>query len=481
MLNIFGRFGFLVGAVFLCGCIPDKSVRVTGNVDYAGSSDIYIAKQPLHYKYAEKINFPVSVSKNGSFQLSVPVDSTQIIEFYIDDEAYPVVAQPGTTLRLDIRRSEFPASVEVSGYAAPWDSLYTDYYEQEEKLLGKINAQLSAFREGDVTNVPELYKKRYELAQSFFEETPLAVLAHKAGGEYLVKRLEEVTYHRNQAEFNPEKKRREILEEAKSMNFFSFESLHAQRAGIRDFTNAFANTFGVADSLEEKFGQELIQYDVKRLGYPTLDSARTSVLQHIDGRRARAYSEMHLIAERIGEMPLEVATPSYERFLNEYRDFPSYTSFLKKFYAQIKSVSPGQPAVPFTLPNAAGEKVQMEDFKGKYVLLDFWASWCIPCLEEFDHMKKIYNNYPRDQFEIVAISIEEDSLRWRRALQRFQNPWPQLYGGNGFQQKTFRSYRGGGIPFYMLIGPEGTILRYNDVRPSFNLTSILDSLITQQN
>lgn len=479
MANFFGHL--LLVTVFFWGCTSDKSVNISGQIDYAGSSDIHVSKQPLHYKYSEKINFPVSITKNSSFQLSIPVDSTQIIEFYIDDNAYPIVAQPGNSLQLDIRRTQFPGSVKITGYNAPWDSLYSDYFDREEELLSKINTQLPAFREGDSTDVPDLYKERYELAQSYFKDTPLIVLACKAGGEYLVKQLEEIKYRRNQAGFDPEKRRQEVLDEAEQMNFFSFESLHAQRAGIRDFTDAFANTFGVADSLKEKFGQELIQYDVKRLGYNTLDSARTSVLQHIDGRRARAYSEMHLIAERIGEMPLETATPSYEKFLDEYSDFPTYTSFLKKFYAQIKSVSPGQPAVPFALPNADGEEVQMEDFRGKYVLLDFWASWCIPCLDEFDHMKKIYSDYPRDQFDIVAISIEEDSLRWRQALQRFDNPWPQLYGGNGFQQKTFRAYRGGGIPFYMLIGPEGTILRYNDIRPSFNLPKILDSLITQTN
>jgi hypothetical protein len=94
-------------------------------------------------------------------------------------------------------------------------------------------------------------------------------------------------------------------------------------------------------------------------------------------------------------------------------------------------------------------------------------------------MKDLYNKYSRENFEIVAISIEEDSLRWRKTIQQFENPWPQLYGGNSFQQETFQAYRGGGIPFYILVGPEGDILRYNDVRPSFNLPSILDSLITR--
>jgi thiol-disulfide isomerase/thioredoxin len=462
---------------FAWGCTSDSKLQISGAIDYVGSADMYIAKQPIHYKYAEKNRFPVSTT-NGEFTTSVPIDSTQVIELIIDDTSYPIVAMPGRSLDLTIHRSEFPDSVQVTGYPSSWDSLYDRYYDQEQQLLTEAENQLPDFRKGNSTKVIDLYRQRYQLAGDIFEDTPLNVLYYKAIGEYLVKRLEQLKYQRQQPDINPEDLRQDIISEAQELNFFSFQSLHAQRAGIRDFTNAFANTFGVADSLENKFGQELTQYDVKRLGYTTLDSARTSVLQYVSQPQAKAYAQMYLIAERIGEMPLEIATPSYKQFLKEYTNFPAYTSFLKKFYQQIERVSPGSPAIPFALPNSDEDIVQMKDFRGKYVLLDFWASWCIPCLDEFPHMKELYNTYSRENFEIVAISIEEDSLRWRQTIQRFDNPWPQLYGGNSFQQETFRAYRGGGIPFYILVGPDGNIIRYNDIRPSFNLPQVLDSLIT---
>lgn len=481
MNDLYRSFLLFSLVIMLFGCNQGNKIHLSGTIDYIGSADIYIAKQAIHYKYSEKIRFPVNVSQNGSFDLSVPVDSTQIIQFNIDDLSYPIVAQPGSSLDIQINRNQFPGSVLINGYPDPWDTRFSDFWEQDQVLLQKISSQLSGFRDGDSTTVIPLYQKRYQLAGKYFKDTPLDDLYYKAVGEYLVKRLEEIQHRRNQPNFNAEKVRRDVLAEAKELNFFTFESLHAQRAGIRDFTNAFANTFGVADSLEKQYGQELISYDVKRLGYQTLDSARTSVLQHIDDRKAKAYARTYLIAERIGEMPLNVATPSYNQFLDEYSDFPKYTGFLQSFYNEIKQVTPGQPAIPFSLPNQNEQIVQMKDFSGKYVLLDFWASWCIPCLDEFPHMKEIYNNYSRDQFEIVAISIEDDSLRWRQALAQFQNPWPQLYGGNSFQQETFSAYRGGGIPFYILVGPDGNIRRYNDVRPSFNLPQVLDSLITNPN
>ncbi|WP_372636287.1 TlpA family protein disulfide reductase [Fodinibius sp.] len=471
---------FIVIAASASCSNEERATAVSGTIDYVGSAEIHIRQQPLHYKYSDNIRHPVQPDEKGTFQVSIPVDSTQLAELTIDDQSHPLLLRPGRALTITIERASFPQSVEVEGYEEPWDDRYADYLEKEQPLLQKIQRQLPAFREADSTQVLSLYRQRYELAERYFKETPFDDFYHKAVGEYLVKRLENITHRRTQSGFHPEKERKNVLQTAKELDFFTFQSLHAQRAGIRDFTNAFANTFGVADSLEEELGQPLMQYDVKRLGYETLDSARTSVLQHIDERRARAYAQLYLVTERIGEMPLDIATPSYKAYLDEYSDFPRYTSFLQSFYREIKRVSPGEPAIPFALPNAGGQTVRMEDFRGRYVLLDFWAGWCIPCLDEFPHMNDLYNKYTRDEFEILAISIEEDSLRWRQSINQFQNPWPQLYGGNGFQQETFSAYRGGGIPFYILVGPEGHILRYNDVRPSFNLDALLDSLLNQQ-
>lgn len=478
MIYDFRTIVLVILVIATAACSNDNNVSISGSVDYVGSAEMYISQQPIHYKYADQIRHPIQPTEDGTFDLSIPVDSAQLAEFYIDEQSYPLLLRPNQSLSLVINRGDFPQSVDVEGYAEPWDETYTNYWQEEQPLLGQIYRQLPAFREGDSTEVIPLYKQRYQLAERYFTDTPFKDLYLQAVGEYLVKRLQSITYQRTQPDFHPEKERQAVLQTAKELDFFSFESLHAQRAGIRDFTNAFANTFGVTDSLEEELGRSLMEYDAKRLGYETLDSARTSVLQYVDGRRAKAYAQMHLIAERIGEMPLEVATPSYQRFLDEYSDFSRYTAFLQSFYKEIERVSPGQPAVPFALPNPDEQIIRMEDFRGRYVLLDFWASWCIPCLDEFPHMKELYETYSRDEFEILAISIEEDSLRWRQSLQQFQNPWPQLYAGDGFQQETFATYRGGGIPFYILVGPEGNILRYNDVRPSFNLSPLLDSLLT---
>lgn len=472
-------FGFSL--ILFLSCSNSSNFYIQGSMDYVGSSEIYLERQPLHYKYAPKRTIPIAPDDQGNFEADLPVDSTEIIFFTIGEEPYPVVARPGESVTVRIQRAYFPDSVTVEGYTQDWNELYAEYRREDQQIEKSIDEEMPAFRNGEPSDVLELYKNRIVMAKRYLGDTPLDLYYHKAIGEYLVKRLENITYRRGRPNFNPEEERQAVVKEAREMDFFTFEVLKNQRAGIRDFTNAYANTFGVEEMLEDQYGQDLMQYDVKRLGYETMDSARTSVLNHIDGRRALAYSKMHLIAERIGEMSPDTAEPSYRAFLEEYKDYPKYTSFLRTFYQEIKSVTPGQPAVPFELPNQNGEMVAMSDFRGTYVLLDFWAVWCTPCLDEFPYMNRLYDKYSRSDFEIVAISIEEDSLKWRDALDRFNNPWVQVYGGNGFDQETFNSYRGGGIPFYILVDREGNIERYNDIRPSFNLEQVMDSLLAHEN
>ena len=468
----------LLFIILVYGCSTGDVTQLNGHIDYTGSSELFVEKQPLHYKYSAKEIIPVEPDNNGNFSLSVAGPAWEVVFFTIDDAAYPIILKPGHALEMTVQRAHFPDSVVVSGYSQDWNQLYIQYREEEKLIMRSVSGEVRDFREGKPNDLLDLYKERIKVAKRFLGDTPLDLYYHKAIGEYLVKRLQNIKYRREQPEFNPERERNAVIELAKEWDFFTYEVLRDQRAGIRDFTNAYANTFGVEKRIEQKYGQELMQYDVKRLGYETLDSARTSVLKHIDQRKALAYAKMHLIAERIGEMSPKVARPSYTAYRNNFDDFPTYTNFLQHFYEEVKSVSPGQPAVPFSLTSQYGKTVRMEDFRGSYVLLDFWASWCIPCLDEFPLMQKLYQEYSRDDFEIVGISIEEDSLKWRQAIQRFNNPWIQLYGGNGFDQETFEAYKGGGIPFYVLVDREGNILRYNDIRPSFNLPSVLDSLIT---
>lgn len=109
--------------------------------------------------------------------------------------------------------------------------------------------------------------------------------------------------------------------------------------------------------------------------------------------------------------------------------------------------------------NEKGEKLMLSSVlpKGKYVLVEFWASWCGPCRAEIPHLVKVKKKYP--EFEIVSISIDEKDADWRKALAEEKMTWLQLNNPEGFEGSTKKVYGIMGIPAGFVLDPEGRILQ----------------------
>lgn len=76
------------------------------------------------------------------------------------------------------------------------------------------------------------------------------------------------------------------------------------------------------------------------------------------------------------------------------------------------------PVPVFSLKNNEGKMVSIDDFKGKTILLDFWASWCFPCRIANKSLVKLYSKYQNKNFEIVSVSVDEDEKKWHKAIKK---------------------------------------------------------------
>jgi thiol-disulfide isomerase/thioredoxin len=114
-----------------------------------------------------------------------------------------------------------------------------------------------------------------------------------------------------------------------------------------------------------------------------------------------------------------------------------------------------EPFTPaFALPDLAGDTVTLARFAGKVTLVNFWASWCDPCREEFPHMAELYGEFARRDFEIVAISDDVDRGKMLAFVRRFRPPFPILVGG-GRMKETYH-YRG--LPYSVLLDRRGRVI-----------------------
>lgn len=153
--------------------------------------------------------------------------------------------------------------------------------------------------------------------------------------------------------------------------------------------------------------------------------------------------------------------------------------------ANIKSVGekkyatrPGQKFTDFTMQTPDGAKISLSDYagKGKYVLVDFWASWCGPCCREMPNVVELYNKYKKTgKFEIVGVSLDDEADSWKKALGQYNMTWPQMSDLKGWKCEGSGLYGVNAIPHTVLIDPDGVILE-RDLR-SEKLAAKLAELI----
>jgi thiol-disulfide isomerase/thioredoxin len=133
-------------------------------------------------------------------------------------------------------------------------------------------------------------------------------------------------------------------------------------------------------------------------------------------------------------------------------------------YNKAKQFAIGK-TIDFTLPDKDGKEFKLSSLKGKYVLVDFWASWCAPCRAENPFMLKAYNELKDKNFEIVGVSLDETRTAWLKAVEQDKLPWTQVSDVKGFKTEIAIRFGISAIPQNVLVDPDGRVIA-KDLRGS---------------
>ena len=144
----------------------------------------------------------------------------------------------------------------------------------------------------------------------------------------------------------------------------------------------------------------------------------------------------------------------------KYKEKPSVIKIAEKI-AIAKKIAVGSYAMDFSQDDTLGNKVSLSSFKGKYVLLDFWASWCKPCRAENPNLLKVYNQYRAHNFAILGVSLDREKSKWIEAINHDSIYWDHVSDLKLWSNAVAKQYGVEFIPQNFLIDPEGKIIARN--------------------
>jgi peroxiredoxin len=161
-----------------------------------------------------------------------------------------------------------------------------------------------------------------------------------------------------------------------------------------------------------------------------------------------------------GEIDLTIVEPVYNLLDDRIKQHTSVMSAAERI-AIYKRTAPGMDALEFSQTDTSGNKISLVSFRGKYLLIEFWAGWCVPCRAENPMLRRMYERYNKRGFEILGVSLDGERKRWTNAIRTDQLMWKQVSDLQVFENAIAKLYGVTSIPQNILISPDGKIIAKN--------------------
>jgi len=165
----------------------------------------------------------------------------------------------------------------------------------------------------------------------------------------------------------------------------------------------------------------------------------------------------------------------YEKEYEPLRKDKRFDPIIKRIKAVIGI---GKPAKDFSTTLISGEKISLSDLKGKVILIDFWATWCPPCIKGIPHIKELYKEYKDRNFEIIGISLDKKKELVVKYIVKEQIKWKMIFSGKAWADDIAKNYNVNLIPSYWIIDRDGILRDFGiHLRDEHKLKQAIEKLL----
>jgi peroxiredoxin len=246
------------------------------------------------------------------------------------------------------------------------------------------------------------------------------------------------------------------------------ESLHKLFEEYRSKDSSILATFRTIDSIKAVPGQDSAAEQLQTKNDQQIASLNNLLKDYINTSPSPAAS-LYALGIASQTIPNEEIIAMVN---NTAKKFPEHSGLAKiKSMLAVKTPTPSSTDNPnntyalldkqapdLTMNDVNGKPVSISSFKGKYVLIDFWASWCGPCRQENPNVVAAYNQFKNKNFTILGVSLDQDKAAWQKAIANDNLTWTHMSDLKQWESAAVPAYGFDGIPFNVLVDPTGKII-----------------------
>ncbi len=438
--------------------------RIEGTIkDARQVKEIYLYPDMSFGEFDKQV---IPLYQKGMFSLDLDISYAQMALLGVGGQYLKVYLSPGANIYIDADAMIFPSGINFSGDGGEDNYLLQEYY--------KINPP-----------VREFDKQYYRIiGHQFPFTTQLEGYMHLYHPDEYRRRLEEKKAKMERLLDNPHFAKatpdfqlflQSEMDGYLHYGLLSYALLYAKRENITP--NYFKlESLASGDVNSEYYRNYLILNNLYTASLSEGESPRAQtcyrLAQALEHGRAQEYllSEIIVDAVRKGD---EETVMLFEEFLGAYPDSPFLTKIDKVIYKDI-SLFYGQQAPDFSLPSLGGGTVSLNQFKGKVVHIDFWASWCKPCLEKLDRLEQVKNEMKNKDIVFITISIDGNEQVWRNSIRQRGYTGIHLYAGKS--ASVIKDFKVKGVPSEFIIKKDGSFAPTPDDTDAQNLLVLLRRL-----